>query len=221
MGHVANRTFKLGIIELFELMGQNPSGRAYDILRETVKRMKSVTITTNGGWKEDGAWVNETIYFNLVDEARVIERRNSPDRGQVEFTLSHRVAKALVQHSRLLDSGAFQRLQNHTAKALYMLLDAERFTIDHRGETELRAPLAWLRERLAISSHTTKEIKRALARAHAELVSIAAVNPRKHRVRQPVHHLAPEMPLHESRDRFVAMHRPRRMHQLPTSIGRG
>lgn len=170
MGHVASRTFKLSILELFDLMGQTPSGRAYEILRETVKRMKSVTITTNGGWKEDGEWVNETIYFNLVDEARIVERQHSPDGGQVVFTLSHRVAKALVQHSRLLDSGAFQRLENHTAKALYMLLDAERFTVDHRGESELRAPLAWLRERLAISSHTTKEIKKVLDRAHTELV---------------------------------------------------
>jgi len=165
-----NRRFTLPIRDLFAVMGVAKSGRAYEMLRETLKRMRSLTITTKGGWREDGKWVDEELIFGLVDEARIVGRQDSLDGGKVVITLGERVAKSLAQHSRLLDAKVYERLSNSTAKTLYMLLDAERHSVDNRGETELRCPLAWLKDRLAMSASTTKEIKKILDRAHAELV---------------------------------------------------
>ncbi len=164
-----HRTISLGYVDLLRLMAKMPSQTVYAALEETVDRLGSVWIVAQGTWK-DGEYVRERVRFPLFDNTRTQTRRDGDvSRNVVTFRLSLEVAKALVQHSRLLNVRELYRLKSPTARRLYRLLEAERFNRDRQGADVLTLPLVEIRSRMPLSETKPAQLKRTLGRAHAEL----------------------------------------------------
>ena len=164
-----HRTIALGYVDLLRLMAKTPSQTVYAALEETVDRLGSVWIVAQGTWK-DGEYVQERVRFPLFDSTRTRTRRDGDEgRNVVTFRLSLEVAKALVQHSRLLNVRELYRLKSPTARRLYRLLEAERFNRDRQGADVLTLSLSEIRSRMPLSEVKPAQLKRTLGRAHAEL----------------------------------------------------
>lgn len=163
------REIALGYIDLLRLMDKAPSQTVYAALEETVERLGTVWIVAQGTWK-DGEYVRERVTFPLFEMTRIQTRRDGDaGRNVVTFRLSLEVAKAVVQHSRLLDTRELYRLKSPSARRLYRILEAERFNRDRRGAGTLTLPLAEIRIRMPLSETKPAQLKRTLGRAHAEL----------------------------------------------------
>ena len=163
------REIALGYLDLLQLMDKSPSQTVYAALEETVERLGNVRIVAQGTWK-DGEYIRERVTFPLFDMTRTLTRRDgNVGRNVVTFRLSLEVAKAVVHHSRLLDTRQLYRLKSGVARKLYRLLEAERFNRDRRGAHALTVSLADMRLRLPIKEVKPAQIKRTLGRAHAEL----------------------------------------------------
>ncbi len=164
-----HRTITLSFGELIRLMGKSWGRPVYEALEETVDRLGRVTIVAQGTWK-DGEYVRERVTFPLFDMTRTRTRRDGDvGRNTATFRLSLEVAKALVRHSRLLNTRELYRLKSPTARRLYRLLEAERYNRDRLGAGSLTLALSEIRDRMPLAHTKPAHLKRTLGRAHAEL----------------------------------------------------
>lgn len=164
-----HRTITLGYFELLGLMAKTPSQTVYTALEETVLRLGRVTIVAQGTWK-DGEYVRERVTFPLFEMTRTRTRRDgNVDRNTATFRLSLEVARALVRHSRLLNTRELYRLRSPAARRLYRLLEAERFNRDRQGADTLTLTLAEIRDRMPLAPTKPAHLKRTLDPAHKEL----------------------------------------------------
>lgn len=182
-----HRTITLGFGELIRLMGKSWGRPVYDALEETVDRLGRVTIVAQGTWK-DGEYVRERVTFPLFDMTRTRTRRDGDvARNTATFRLSLEVAKALVRHSRLLNTRELYRLKSPTARRLYRLLEAERYNRDRLGAGALTLSLSEIRDRMPLAHTKPAQLRRTLGRAHTELQAARylSAEPRYTRVKEP------------------------------------
>lgn len=165
------RTIEVTYGDLLRLMNKTRGQTQYEAIEETVDRLRSVLIVAQGTWK-DGDYIREKVSFPLFEMTRIRTRRDGDAaKNTITLRLSVEVAQALVRHPRYLDTSQLYRLSSPTARRLYRLLEAERFNRDRRGVNTLTIELTELSDRLPMEYADSAQMKRALVRAHDELVA--------------------------------------------------
>jgi len=167
---IADRTFEWSMTELLTRMGKGDHGTAYQSLRETLLRMARLRIQAAGGAGREGKrWTKRTVVFGLIDRLEILEE---PGETRVQLTISHDLAQTLTEDFRLLPTDTYWDIRNGPARRLYQVLDLARYAHDHRGMTQLRVPVHYLRDRIPIDEQKTTHLVRKLDAMHEELVRV-------------------------------------------------
>ena len=167
---IADRTFEWSMTELLTRMGKGDHGTAYQSLRETLLRMARLRIQAAGGAGREGKrWTKRTVVFGLIDRLEILEE---PGETRVQLTISHDLAQTLTEDFRLLPTDTYWDIRNGPARRLYQVLDHARYAHDHRGTTQLRLPVHYLRDRIPVDEQKTTHLVRKLDAMHEELVRV-------------------------------------------------
>lgn len=167
---IADRTFEWSMTELLTRMGKGDHGTAYQSLRETLLRMARLRIQAAGGAGREGKrWTKRTVVFGLIDRLEILEE---PGETRVQLTISHDLAQTLTEDFRLLPTDTYWDIRNGPARRLYQVLDLARYAHDHRGTTQLRVPVHYLRDRVPVDEQKTTHLVRKLDAMHEELVRV-------------------------------------------------
>lgn len=157
------------LYELVELMGRKHSGRDYQQVRESLRKLATTSIESDNafyhrGWKE---YISDT--FSLLSEVKLSEyedpNRERTDRNRVHLS-QYFVDSYKANYLKNIDVEFYWSLSSPIAKRLYRLVDKKR-----NGRRRWEAELFSLKDRIPLSDYKyASKIKEKLAPAHAELI---------------------------------------------------
>lgn len=157
------------LYELVELMGRGHSGRDYQQVRESLRRLASTSIESENAFYHRGRKEYITEDFNLLNEVKLSEYEDSrgerKDRNRVLLS-EYFVQSYKANYLKDLDAPLYWSLSSPVAKRLYRLIDKKR-----NGRRIWEAELFSLKARIPLSDYKfVSKIKEKLFPAHAELI---------------------------------------------------
>jgi plasmid replication initiation protein len=166
-------TFTTTPYQILKLMGLDTSGYYYQALKESLMRLTTATYVLSEAWRSGGRW--QSVTFRYIEK---LEYTSSPegrlDRASVlRVTLAKEIVRSLKQnYVKPIDIEFMASLRRPLSRALYRLLDAQRFSPENptplaRFEVNL---MEWAAACKIVHKRPDK-VRRTLAPAHEELIA--------------------------------------------------
>ncbi len=160
-------TLGFSLHELILIMGIEPSGRTYDEVKRSLRRIAATVLESDNAFWSRGQTRHISDTFNLwnIRLDALSDRNGSGSRHEIEFGKLFR--RSFEEHYlRGLDIEFFWRLDSPVAKRLYRLVDLKR-----EGTAFWRTDLFDLQKSIPIGPYAyVSKIKEKLSAAHEELV---------------------------------------------------
>jgi hypothetical protein len=160
-------TIAFSLHELILLMDIEPSGKTYDEVKRSLRRIAATVLESDNAFWSRGQQRHISDTFRLWDVAfdAVTDRNGSGSRHQIEFgKLFQRSFEE--QYLRGLDIEFFWSLQSPVAKRLYRLIDLKR-----AGSRSWATELFELQKHIPIGPYSyISKVKEKLSAAHDELL---------------------------------------------------
>ncbi|WP_169737225.1 replication initiator protein A [Deinococcus pimensis] len=159
--------------QILRASGLDTSGRYYGALRESLMRLSHSTYTVQRGWFSAGEWLTETFrHFQNVRFISSIRDGLSAD-SIIEVELSNQIALSLRSgHLKPLNGDVLRDLGQHSARALFRLLDGLRH---NPAQPDLKLDrfscnlVVWGR-RCRMADLAPDRIRRTLEKPHEDLL---------------------------------------------------
>ena len=151
-GQPQDATVQLNVQELCEYAGLPAGGNSYQVVRESLQRLKDVSLTAKSCWAHQVAgtqkWRWRSVCFNVVESISIADEIEGPARPYlfsatttVRIRLNPDLAQSLREgHTRKLDLQFYARLAQPLARLLYRTLEELRETTAG-GSVSLTFPL--------------------------------------------------------------------------------
>jgi hypothetical protein len=160
-------TLGFSLHELILIMGLRPSGRTYEEVRRSLRRIAATVLESDNAFWSKGQQRHISDTFNLwnVRFDSITDKNGSGSRHEIEFGKLFR--RSFEEHYlRGLDIEFFWELDSPVAKRLYRLVDLKR-----DGAASWRTDLFDLQRRIPIGPYGyVSKIKEKLSAAHEELI---------------------------------------------------
>ena len=171
----SDRTVRLKFADLARAVGIGVSGESYALLTDTADRLSATVVRLREPETLEGTTLVERTTMAPMFHRITYEKRTDVSTdlatNEVEFVLNEVIAWHWKHRYRLLDADENLALQGAGARRLHRLLDAQRYAVDHQGANPLALTMAWLVEKMPYATDKPAVARRALDRAHEELVS--------------------------------------------------
>ncbi len=162
-------TLGFSLHELIIIMGIQPSGRTYEEVRRSLRRIAATVLESDNAFWSKGQQRHISDTFNLwnVRFDSISDKNGSGSRHEIEFGKLFR--RSFEEHYlRGLDIDFFWQLESPVAKRLYRLVDLKREVEEVTWSTDLFD----LQRRIPIGPYAyVSKIKEKLSAAHDELVA--------------------------------------------------
>lgn len=166
-------TFTTTPYQLLKLMGLDTSGYYYQALKESLMRLTTATYVLSEAWRADGRW--QSVTFRFIDKLEYTSSRDERlDRSSVlRITLAKEIVRSLKnRYVKPIDIEFMASLHRPLSRALYRLLDAQRFSPEHPAPlTRFEVPLMEWAAACKIVHKRPDKIRRTLEPAHEELIA--------------------------------------------------
>ncbi|MGC8968130.1 MAG: replication initiator protein A [Thermus sp.] len=171
-GSPEDGTFTATPYQILKLMGLDTSGYYYNALKESLMRLTTATYVLSEAWRENGRW--QSVTFRYIEKLEYTSSREGRlDRSSVlRITLAKEIVRSLKnQYVKPIDIEFMASLRRPLSRALYRLLDAQRFSPENpsplsRFEVNL---MEWAAACKIVHKRPDK-VRRTLEPAHQELV---------------------------------------------------
>lgn len=166
-GMPEDATITFSLHELILLMDLEPSGRTYDEVKRSLRRIAATVLESDNAFWSSGQQRHISDTFRLWDVAfdAITDRNGSGSRHQIEFGKLFRRSFE-EQYLRGLDIDFFWSLQSPVAKRLYRLIDLKR-----AGSRSWTTDLFELQKHIPIGPYSyVSKIREKLLAAHDELL---------------------------------------------------
>ncbi len=154
--------------ELILIMGIQPSGRTYEEVRRSLRRIAATVLESDNAFWSRGQKRHISDTFNLwnIRFDSITDKNGSGSRHEIEFGKLFR--RSFEEHYlRGLDIEFYWKLDSPVAKRLYRLIDLKR-----EGSASWNTDLFDLQKRIPIGPYAyVSKIKEKLSAAHEELIS--------------------------------------------------
>lgn len=160
-------TLRFSIHELILIMGVEPSGRTYEEVKRSLRRIAATVLESDNAFWSKGQQrhISDTFHMWSVRFDSVTDKNGSGSRHEIEFGKLFRRSFA-EQYLRGLDIGFFWALDSPVAKRLYRLVDLKR-----DGAASWDTDLFDLQDLIPIGPYAyVSKIKEKLSAAHEELI---------------------------------------------------
>ncbi|MDP9437614.1 MAG: replication initiator protein A [Actinomycetota bacterium] len=160
-------TLRFSLHELILIMGVEPSGRTYEEVRRSLRRIAATVLESDNAFWSKGQQrhISDTFHMWSVRFDSVTDKNGSGSRHEIEFGKLFRRSFA-EQYLRGLDIEFFWGLDSPVAKRLYRLVDLKR-----DGAASWGTDLFDLQNLIPIGPYAyVSKIKEKLSAAHEELV---------------------------------------------------
>ncbi|WP_038045158.1 replication initiator protein A [Thermus caliditerrae] len=172
-GSPEDGTFTATPYQILKLMGLDTSGYYYQALKESLLRLTTATYVLSEAWRSDGRW--QSVTFRYIEKLEYTSSQDGRlDRSSVlRITLAKEIVRSLKQnYVKPIDIEFMASLRRPLSRALYRLLDAQRFSPEHpaplaRFEVNL---MEWAAACKIVHKRPDK-VRRTLEPAHEELIS--------------------------------------------------
>jgi hypothetical protein len=158
---------RFSLRELILLMGLEPSGRTYEEVKTSLRRIAATVLESDNAFWSNGQRRHISDTFRLWDVTfdSLADKNGSGSRHQIEFGALFR--RSFEEHYlRGLDIELFWELDSPVAKRLYRLVDLKR-----AGSASWTVDLFELQKHIPIGPYAyVSKIKEKLKAAHQELV---------------------------------------------------
>lgn len=166
-------TFTTTPYQLLKLIGLDTSGYYYQALKESLMRLTTATYVLSEAWRADGRW--QSVTFRFIDKLEYTSSRDKRlDRSSVlRITLAKEIVRSLKNHYvKSIDIEFVASLRRPLSRALYRLLDAQRFSPEHPAPlTRFEVSLMEWAAAYKIVHKPPDKIRRTLEPAHQELIA--------------------------------------------------
>jgi plasmid replication initiation protein len=153
-GQKVSRKLKINAYEMLKATNRQTSGRGYDLLKDTLRRLQGTQIETN---IKQGSEERFSV-FGLIDRADVVRETRDGRMQEIEITLSDWVFDAIENNHVLTLSKSYFQLRKPLERRLYEIARK------HCGkQPKWEIGLGKLKEK-AGSLSTDKEFKRMLTK---------------------------------------------------------
>jgi|SRR5215203_1765747 len=160
-------TLNFSLHELILIMGIQPSGRTYEEVRRSLRRIAATVLESDNAFWSKGQQRHISDTFNLwnVRFDSITDKNGSGSRHEIEFGKLFR--RSFEEHYlRGLDIEFFWQLDSPVAKRLYRLVDLKR-----EGAALWSTDLFELQKRIPLGPYNyVSKIKEKLSAAHEELI---------------------------------------------------
>ena len=157
---------------ILSVIGWDTSGHYYAALRESLERLTTATFTASEAWRTGSKWT--TVKFRFVDG---LEYTSENDKLHLagSSVLKIKLARVITEsirgkHIKPLDFEFLTSLDRPQTRALYRLLDAQRFSVEGQEVALFRTNIVEWAEACKIMDKTPTRVRRTLEGAHSELV---------------------------------------------------
>ena len=160
-------TLRFSLHELILIMGIGPSGRTYEEVRRSLRRLAATVLESDNAFWSAGQrrHISDTFHIWSVRLDSITNKNGSGSRHEIEFGKLFRRSFA-EQYLRGLDIEFFWALDSPVAKRLYRLVDLKR-----DGAASWGTDLFGLQDLIPIGPYAyVSKIKEKLSAAHEELV---------------------------------------------------
>ncbi len=161
-------TLGFSLHELILIMGLQPSGRTYEEVRRSLRRLAATVLESDNAFWSKGQKRHISDTFNLwnIRFDSITDKNGSGSRHEIEFGKLFR--RSFEEHYlRGLDIEFYWRLDSPVAKRLYRLIDLKR-----EGAASWNTDLFDLQKRIPIGPYAyVSKIKEKLSAAHEELIA--------------------------------------------------
>lgn len=171
-GSPEDGTFTATPYQILKLMGLDTSGYYYNALKESLMRLTTATYVLSEAWRENGRW--QSVTFRYIEKLEYTSSHQGRlDRSSVlRITLAKEIVRSLKnQYVKPIDIEFMASLRRPLSRALYRLLDAQRFSPENpsplpRFEVNL---MEWAAACKIVHKRPDK-VRRTLEPAHQELL---------------------------------------------------
>ena len=158
--------------QILKLMGLDTSGYYYQALKESLMRLTTATYVLSEAWRSNGRW--QSVTFRYIEKLEYTSSAAGRlDRASVlRITLAKEIVRSLKQnYVKPIDIEFMASLKRPLSRALYRLLDAQRFSPENpsplaRFEVNL---MEWAAACKIVHKRPDK-VRRTLEPAHRELM---------------------------------------------------
>lgn len=160
-------TLRFSVHELIIILGVEPSGRTYEDVKRSLRRMAATVLESDNAFWSKGQQRHISDTFNLwnIRFDAITDKNGSGSRHEIEFGKLFRRSFE-EQYLRGLDIDFFWELDSPVAKRLYRLVDLKR-----DGAASWPTDLFDLQKRIPIGPYGyVSKIKEKLSAAHEELI---------------------------------------------------
>jgi plasmid replication initiation protein len=171
-GSPEDGTFTATPYQILKLMGLDTSGYYYQAIKESLMRLTTATYVLSEAWRADGRW--QSVTFRYIEKLEYTSSAEGKlDRASVlRITLAKEIVRSLKQnYVKPIDIEFMASLRRPLSRALYRLLDAQRFSPENptpltRFEVNL---MEWAAACKIVHKRPDK-VRRTLEPAHEELM---------------------------------------------------
>lgn len=173
-GSPSSGEFVTTAYQILKLMGLHTGGSYYQAVKESLERLTTVTYTASEAWRSGGRWT--TVKFRYIDRLEFSspdERLSLGGDSILKITLAKEIVNSInAKYLKPLDLDFLTSLERPLTRALYRLLDAQRFPVDiDQGPVSVYEVglLKWA-EACKIVDRKPARVRRTLEGAHDELL---------------------------------------------------
>lgn len=173
-GSPDNGTFDTSAYQVLKVTGLDTSGYYYKALKESLDRLSTATYTASEAWRAGGRWT--TVRFRYIERLEYTsdnDRLNLSGGSVLRLTLAQEIVKSVrAQYIKPLNLQFLASLERPLTRALYRLLDAQRYQPDaeHDPATTYHVNIIEWADACKIVDKKPAKIRRTLEGAHAELI---------------------------------------------------
>ncbi|MEZ0322340.1 MAG: replication initiator protein A [Thermus sp.] len=171
-GSPEDGTFTATPYQILKLMGLDTSGYYYQALKESLMRLTTATYVLSEAWRADGRW--QSVTFRYIEKLEYTSSAEGKlDRASVlRITLAKEIVRSLKQnYVKPIDIEFMASLRRPLSRALYRLLDAQRFSPDNPAPlTRFEVNLMEWAAACKIVHKRPDKVRRTLEPAHEELI---------------------------------------------------
>ncbi|GLV48961.1 hypothetical protein TJA_20640 [Thermus sp. LT1-2-5] len=171
-GSPEDGTFTATPYQILKLMGLDTSGYYYQALKESLMRLTTATYVLSEAWRADGRW--QSVTFRYIEKLEYTSSAEGKlDRASVlRITLAKEIVRSLKQnYVKPIDIEFMASLRRPLSRALYRLLDAQRFSPENPAPlTRFEVNLMEWAAACKIVHKRPDKVRRTLEPAHEELI---------------------------------------------------
>jgi plasmid replication initiation protein len=170
-GSPEDGSFMTTAYQILKVIGLDTSGYYYETLKESLERLFYATYTASESWREGGKWVTAKFRFlNSLDYISDNDRLGLSSSSVLKIGLAEQIVRSIrSKYLKPLDLEFLTSLQRPLTRALYRLLDAQRFS-EAGNLNSLEVNIIQWAEACKIVDHTPFKVRRTLEGAHDELM---------------------------------------------------